>query len=652
MCGIAGIWGAGSRNRGLLEGMASSLRHRGPDDEGLWLDEAAGLALVHRRLAVVDLSSQGQQPMLSSDGRWAISYNGEIYNHLEIRRDLEQSGRAPAGGWRGHSDTETLVEAIAVMGVDRVLPKLVGMFAFALWDRRERVLHLVRDRFGEKPLYFGWIGRDFLFASELKALRRYPDFDPPLDEEALAAYFAITAIPAPMTIYRGIYKLMPGSILSLHSGFAPQDLPAHPRPGFESSKAIYRSYWNYPDLVEAGSQKPFASHADALAGLDHALDEAIEGQKMADVPLGVFLSGGIDSSTIAALQQRHSSRPISTFTIGFSEPGYNEAPFARSIAKYLGTDHHEMIVTPAEARDVIPELAAIYDEPFADSSQIPTLIVSRFARRSVTVALSGDGGDELFAGYNRHLLASRFWQRVAAWPGWLRRGGGALASWMPDAFWSTSTAIGSRSPVFAQKVRKGATVLRNARSLSDVYASFLDEWYGQPAALRSGRRWSPALPALPDRVDDAAKLACWDAMSYLPDDILVKVDRASMAASLETLAPFLDHRVAEVAARVPMAMKIDSRGGKAILRDLLGQYVPPELFERPKTGFGIPVGQWLRGPLRDWAEHLLDPRRTNEGGWLDAKVVRARWADHLSGKRGSTAAIWSILMFEAWRELR
>lgn len=633
----------------MADTMAASLHHRGPDDSGVWTDDQADLTLVHRRLAIVDLSPQGHQPMLSSDGRWAIAFNGEIYNHAALRQTLEKEGRAPSAGWRGHSDTETLLEAIAAKGLDAILEQSVGMFAFALWDRRERTLHLVRDRFGEKPLYFGMIGQDFVFASELKAIRRHPEFRPDIDQDALAAYLALTVIPAPMTIYRGIYKLMPGCALSL-SGQALHSWSGPPHPGHTGSGYSYRRYWDYLSIVESGAADPFGSEAEALESVDAALAQAIDGQCLADVPLGAFLSGGIDSSTIAAFYQRQSRRPISTFTIGFSEASFNEAPFARAIASHLGTDHHEMTVTPAEARDVIPLMPGIYDEPFADSSQIPTYIVSRFARRSVTVALSGDGGDEMFAGYNRHVIGSQFWARVSGWPRWLRRGAGAASAAVPASMWSALASKSSRGYAFGQKIRKGAAVLRQADSLADVYGSFLDEWYGLPDALRSGSAWKPALPSLSPAVGSAAVLACWDAVTYLPDDIMTKVDRASMAVSLETRAPFLDHRVAAVAARIPPSMKIDGRGGKAILRDLLAREIPPSLFERPKAGFGIPVGAWLRGPLRDWAEHLLNARRLEEGGYFDVAIVRERWKQHLTGRRDCTAALWSVLMFEAWRD--
>lgn len=652
MCGIAGIWGEGSRDRALLEVMASSLRHRGPDDQGIWFDDKAGLALVHRRLAIVDLSPQGHQPMPSHCGRWILCFNGEIYNSPAIRELLDRRAAGPSGGWRGHSDTETLVEAIASLGLDEALRQSVGMFACAIWDRRDNMLHLVRDRFGEKPLYFGWIGRDLAFASELKALKCHPSFDPGVSEEALAAFLATGVIPAPMSVYRGIHKLMPGCILTLRAGATPDQLGDRPLPAIESKNVTYRRYWDYAELVEEGAAAPYGSRAEAMDGVVAALFAAIDGQKTADVPIGAFLSGGIDSSTIAALYQQRSGRPISTFTIGYGEQSFDESPYARAVAEHLGTNHHEMIVTPAEARDVIPRIPAIYDEPFADSSQIPTYIVSQFARQNVTVALSGDGGDELFAGYNRHVLGSRFWHRLSAWPQWLRQGAGSLASAFPDVALSTFAATGASGNVFAQKVRKGARLLRDANSIEAVHAGFVNEWHGLGSALRSGKRWSPPLAPFSGKVDGAAKLAAWDALTYLPDDIMVKVDRASMAVSLETRAPFLDHRVAAAAARVPVSMKIDRRGGKAILRDILASHLPSELIDRPKTGFGIPVGEWLRGPLRDWAEHLLDPRRLDEGGWLDRVAVRQRWTDHLGRKRDSTTALWSILMFEAWRDSR
>ncbi|MCY7280028.1 MAG: asparagine synthase (glutamine-hydrolyzing) [Sphingomonas bacterium] len=638
MCGIAGLWTRGSPDPALLTRMAKAIEHRGPDDEGVWIDPEAGVGLAHRRLSIVDLSPHGHQPMLSSDGRLALCYNGEIYNHAELRAALDAEGRTPNGGWRGHSDTETLVEAVAAWGLDSTLARSVGMFAFALWDRRERTLHLVRDRFGEKPLYYGWAGRDFVFASELKAIRVHLEFDSTVDRRALHAFAARTNIPAPLSIYRRLFKLEPGCILTL-TNLDPFEAPP--------SKLI-RRYWSYEEVVRAGLADPFVDEVEALAALEAALNTAIDGQSVADVPVGAFLSGGIDSSTITAFYQQRSSTPVRTYTIGFDEAGYNEADDARAVAAHLGTIHHEQIVTAAEARDVIPLLPEIYDEPFADSSQIPTFIVSRFAGRDVTVALTGDGGDEVFAGYNRHVSAPAMWRSIRHVPLGLRAAASATLGRLPSSFWSAAASAmpGRTAPNLGAKLHKALRTAGHARDFIDIYDDFLDEWAGERSPVIGGgagaARPAPAIP-------DATVATIWrDATGYLPDDILTKVDRASMAVSLETRVPFLDHRVAAVAARIPLAMKVKRSKGKQILREALFSRAPESLFDRPKAGFAVPVGQWIKHPLREWAESLLDPRRLAADGYFDPAIVAARWNDHLSGRRDSTAAMWSILMFQAW----
>lgn len=638
MCGIAGYWTSGAADPALLERMAGAIAHRGPDDQGVWTDPA-GIGFGHRRLSIVDLSPQGHQPMTSSDGRFTLNYNGEIYNHAAIRRLLDEGGLTPAGGWRGHSDTETLVEAIASWGLDRALDQAVGMFAFALWDRRERKLQLVRDRFGEKPLYYGWAGRDFVFASELKAIRQHPGFVAEIDREALHAFASRTNVPAPLSIYRRTFKLEPGCILTL-SSLDSFDEP--PREG-----PMLRRYWSYAELVRAGLADPFREEADALAALETALNAAIDGQSVADVPVGAFLSGGIDSSTVTAFYQERSPIPVRTYSIGFEEAGYNEADDARAVAAHLGTVHHEHVVTAAEARDVIPLLPAIYDEPFADSSQIPTYIVSRFARRDVTVALTGDGGDELFAGYNRHVSAPAMWNAIRHVPKPLRAAAGTMLGALPSRFWSAgaSTMPGGNSPNLGAKIQKALRIAGHARDFHDIYDNFLDEWAGEPSPVRGGE----AMRRRGARVEDETVATMLrDATGYLPDDILTKVDRASMAVSLETRVPFLDHRLAGVAARIPLAMKVGGGKGKLILRKALFKRAPESLFDRPKAGFAVPVRDWIKGPLRDWAEALLDPKRLASEGWFDPEIVRRRWDGHLSGRRDSTSAIWSILMFQAW----
>ena len=634
MCGIAGVFGSNGGDLSLLAAMAGALRRRGPDDQGMWSDESAGIGLAHRRLAIVDLSPSGHQPMGSANGRWMLAYNGEIYNHCDLRKRLEQESRTPPGGWRGHSDTETLLEAVASWGIDKTLKQAVGMFAFALWDRKERTLQLARDRFGEKPLYYGRVGRDFVFASELKAIRCHPTFDCEVDRDALASFAALTVIPSPLSIYRGIAKLPPGMILTVSGA---------------STEPQLRQYWSYLDVVVEGIVDPICEEREALASLDEALREAIAGQASADVPVGAFLSGGIDSSTVVALYQAVSGRPVRTYSIGFAEAGYDETANARRIAEHLGTIHHEHLVGVEEARAVIPLLPTIYDEPFADSSQIPTYLVSKFARADVTVAISGDGGDELFAGYNRHRVGPALWQWMKMLPAPMRRWGGTAAALVPHGAWSVLARVaGETRADLGPKAANAATIVARAGNLDDVYDGFLNEWYGAKNPARGGRVVGRAHD-LPAYVDDISRMTYADATGYLPDDILVKVDRAAMSVSLETRVPFLDHRVAEVAARIDPALKIYGGKGKQILRKLLDRYVPRELVDRPKAGFAVPVGEWIKGPLRDWAENLLDPKRLYEDGYFDSSAVRSRWEGHLAGKT-ATPAIWSVLMFQAWLE--
>ena len=649
MCGIAGAILHGAHDPSLVDLMTGRLAHRGPDDAGRWDDPDAGngprVVLGHRRLAIVDLSPLGHQPMASENGRWVMSYNGEIYNHLAIRAELDSAG--VGGAWRGHSDTETLIAAISCWGLEATLSRAVGMFAIALWDRRERVLHLVRDRFGEKPLYFGWVGGDFLFASELKAMRAHPGFTNPIDREALAAFAGRTYVPAPRSIYRDIYKLEVGCILSVAPDSARNAPGAPPAEGRNAGLRLQR-YWSYRDVLVQGSGDPIETEEEAITALDGALGAAIAGQAMADVPVGAFLSGGIDSSTIVALYQRHSSTPVRTFSIGFEEAGFNEAEYAKQVAQHFGTVHNERYVTVAETRDVIPSLPEMYDEPFADSSQIPTHLVSRFAREQVTVALSGDGGDELFAGYNRHFAAPRMWDRLSLLPRPLRAAAGMSFSRLPSGIWNAMP--GHRASNFGTKIQKALRVAGGAREFDDVYASFLDEWSFETSPVKGASK--PARPNMDlyPGAPDALRMMYCDATTYLPDDILVKVDRAAMAVSLETRVPFLDHRVAAVAARIPLSMKIKHGRGKHVLRELLYQHAPRAMFERPKAGFAIPIGSWLRGPLRPWAEELLAPSRLASEGYFDISAVQSRWRDHLSGRRDATPALWAVLMFQAWLE--
>jgi asparagine synthase (glutamine-hydrolysing) len=633
--------------------MAGRLAHRGPDDSGTWGDDGAGVGLAHRRLSIVDLSPLGHQPMPSRDERWLLSYNGEIYNHLEIRRELEREGAVPAGTWRGHSDSETLIEAIAQWGVKPTLQRCVGMFALAVWDRKERVLHLARDRFGEKPLYYGWAGTDFVFASELKALTVHPRFSREVDRRALRLFVSRTYIPAPLSIYRDTYKLEPGCILSATSE-ALRKKPSGPLdPGDHDGIKVER-YWSYRDTVGQGLSAPIRSEDEALEGLEAVLATAIKGQAVADVPVGAFLSGGIDSSTIVALYQKHSTQNVRTFTIGFEEAGFNEAEHAKAVAEYLGTEHHERYVTVNEAQALIPALPQMYDEPFADSSQIPTHLVSRFAREQVTVALSGDAGDELFGGYNRYVSAARMWGHLKRLPGPVRALAGRGLGSVPPSAWNGLVGLmpgPKRMPQFGTKVQKAFQTMGVASSLEGVFNTFLDEWSAERSPVLGGEDGGSDCAFDLDvgqQAPDAVRMMYCDARSYLPDDILCKVDRAAMAVSLETRVPFLDHRVAEFAAHIPLDFKIKGGKGKHILRRLLYSQAPRHLFERPKTGFSIPVGEWIRGPLRPWAEALLDRQRLSAEGWFDPDIVHRRWQQHLRGDRDSTPALWAILMFQAW----
>jgi asparagine synthase (glutamine-hydrolysing) len=649
MCGIAGYLTSGRADPALAHRMIQPIAHRGPDDQGVWTDAEAGVALGHRRLSIVDLSPLGHQPMASNDGRWVLDYNGEIYNHAALRAELDAAAGPIA--WRGHSDTETLVECIAAWGLEATLGKCVGMFALALWDKRTRELHLARDRFGEKPLYYGWAGRDFVFASELKAIRAHPRFDNAIDRRALSLFAARTYIPAPHSIYQRLFKLEPGCILSVGAEAArtPQDEPA--REGRPAGGLKLTRYWSYRDVMRSGFADPIEDEKEALDRLEQVLAEAIRGQGVADVPVGAFLSGGIDSSAVVALYQKYSSIPVRTFSIGFEEAGFNEAEYAKAVARHLGTVHDERYVTVKETQDVIPLLPAMYDEPFADSSQIPTHLVSRFAREQVTVALSGDGGDELFAGYNRHFAAPKMWNRLQKLPRPVRALIGPPLSRLPSGLLAGAANLlpGRRQPHFGSKLQKALRIAGSARTFDDVYTSFLDEWSFEPSPVRGADGVEPGfdLDLAPGAPDTLRMMYC-DGVSYLPDDILCKVDRAAMAVSLETRVPFLDHRVAELAARIPLSMKVKGGKGKHILRELLYREAPRALFERPKTGFGIPVGEWLKGPLRPWAEELLDRGRMRGEGWFDAETVHRRWADHLSGRRDSTPALWAVLMFQAW----
>jgi asparagine synthase (glutamine-hydrolysing) len=639
MCGITGFLDPGTNDGESLSrrvaAMADRLHHRGPDAGGVWVEPAAGLAFGHRRLSILDLSPAGAQPMVSQCGRFTVCYNGEIYNAPELAERLERDGVVR----RGHSDTEIMLEWCARYGVRTMLEAAEGMFAFALWDRAERTLMLARDRIGIKPLYWGAFGSLFLFGSELKALRAHPGWRGEIDRDALAGYLRFGYVPAPLSIWQGVRKLEPGMLLTL----GPDREPRQER------------YWDLRAVARAGRAEPFAgSPGEAVAELERLLRRAVRGEMMADVPLGCFLSGGIDSSTVAALMQAESTRPVRTFSIGFAAAGYDEADAARAVAAHLGTEHTEFQINPADGLEIIPRLPEWYDEPFADSSQIPTHLVARLARQQVTVALSGDGGDELFAGYTRYLWAERLWRRFGRLPVGARRALAAGLGLVPAgaAAWAASLLpAGSRPSHPADKLRKLAAILP-AAGPDALYRRLVSLWE-RPERLVPGA--TEPLGPLDDPTlagelpDFTPRMQFLDGVTYLPDDILTKVDRATMAVALEARVPLLNHKVIEFAWRLPLGLKLRDGQGKWALRQVLYRHVPPALVDRPKQGFSIPLAAWLRGPLRDWAEDLLSAQALGEGGLLAPAPIRTAWAEHQSGRRDHAHALWAVLMLQAWR---
>lgn len=622
-----------------VRNMVASIRYRGPDDSGVWCDERVGIGLGHARLSILDLSPEGHQPMVSASGRYVISYNGEVYNFAGLRTELEHTGAK----FRGHSDTEVLLAAFEAWGLEKAVQRFVGMFAFAVWDKQARSLTLGRDRLGEKPLYYGWQGQTFLFGSELKALKAHPAFRAEVDRNALALFLRHNYIPAPYSIYQGISKLSPGCLLTVSlSRRNPQIVP----------------FWSGKQAIEAGLAHSFeGSDSAAVSALEALLKDAVGLQMVADVPLGAFLSGGVDSSTVVALMQAQSCRPVKTFTIGFHEEGYDEAQHGKSVARHLGTEHTELYVMPKEAMNVIPRLPALYDEPFSDSSQIPTFLLSELARRHVTVSLSGDGGDELFGGYNRYFWATNIWRRVGWAPQPLRAAlAGALTAIPPFAWNCVFRGLARFLPVGwryanpGDKLHKLAEMLA-VRTPEEIYLDLVSHWK-QPAEVVRGTHEPPTVLTDPtqwaDLPDFEQRMMYLDQMTYLPDDILTKVDRAAMGVSLETRVPFLDHRVVEFAWSLPLSMKIRHGQGKWLLRQVLYRHVPKELIERPKMGFGVPIDMWLRGPLKGWAEELLDEARLQREGYFDPRPIRGKWAEHLTGRRNWSYYLWDVLMFQAW----
>lgn len=653
MCGITGFVNFSESNSSevlhdIVKRMTTPLQDRGPDDRGSWADNEAGVALGHSRLSVIDLSPQGHQPMHSACGRYVITFNGEIYNFRDMRRELELCGTTT---WRGHSDTEVMLAAFAAWGIETAVRKFVGMFAFALWDRQHNVLYLVRDRMGEKPLYYGWQGKTFLFGSELKALRAHPAWQPEINRQALATFLRLSYVPAPDSIFDHIYTLTPGTMVAINCAKGVSGWGIVPQPS---------SYWSVLNAAERGAQSTFTgTDCDGVQRLDELLRSAIEQQMVADVPLGAFLSGGVDSSTIVALMQTQSDRPVQTFTIGYRESQYNEAAYAKEVAFHLGTKHTELYITPRDALDIIPRLPMLYDEPFADVSQIPVHVLSRLTRQHVTVSLSGDGGDELFGGYNRYLWVENIWRRIGRLPKNIRGLIAVLLTSLPPRTWDQ--LFRSFEPVLPEKfiqrtpgdkLHKLATVM-NVDTPLDMYERLISQWQNPSSLVREITEPATELDEVVHRPSQRGLVEIMmylDMTTYLPNDILVKMDRASMGAGLESRSPFLDHRVVEFAWQIPLSMKIRNGQGKWLLRKVLDQYVPKTLIDRPKAGFAVPLDVWLRGPLREWAETLLDERRIYTEGFLNPAPIRQKWVEHLSGRYNWQYQLWNVLMFQSWLE--
>jgi asparagine synthase (glutamine-hydrolysing) len=645
MCGLVGFFGSASSSDAagaLLERMAGCISHRGPDDSGHWYDRDAQIGLGHRRLSIVDLSAAGHQPMQSVGGRYMMVFNGEIYNHLELRRELEAKA---AISWRGHSDTETLLRGFEVWGIQNTISRATGMFAIALWDRQERTLTLIRDRMGEKPLYYGWQGSGnnavFLFGSELKALRAHPAFNAAVNRDALYLLIRQGFIQAPHSIYQGISKVRSGCMVTLSL--------ARPEPQVTE-------YWSTVQVAMRNVASPFeGSDTEAIDRLESVLKGAVGQQMVADVPLGAFLSGGVDSSLIVSLMQAQSATPVKTFTIGFDQEEFNEAGFAKAVAKHLGTEHTELYLSPNQALDLVPQLPQIYDEPFADSSQIPTYLVSRMAREHVTVALSGDAGDELFCGYSRYQMTQDLWRKLGLMPHPARKMMAKGITFLSPQTWGM---LGKLTPGsvkgagLGDKLYKGRELLASD-TIDELYDRLLSPWGDPSTLLVSGSMpdtFGNAESARLHELDPMQRMMLRDMVTYLPGDILAKVDRAAMAASLETRVPMLDHKVVEFAWRLPQSLKVRDGQAKWALRQVLYRYVPKELIERPKKGFSVPIADWLRGPLRDWAESLLDEQRLRSEGFFQAEPVRKKWLEHVSGQRNWHHHLWAVLMFQAWLE--
>lgn len=639
MCGLSGFFSRRPLQEdasNLLTAMGKTLSHRGPDDKGIWFDPKNNIGFSHARLSILDCSEAGHQPMQSPSGRYIITFNGEIYNHQELRKDL------PFTDWKSRSDTESLLAGFDAWGIAATIKRAIGMFAFAVWDKKTLTLTLGRDRAGEKPLYYGWQHHTFLFGSELKALKIHPEFQAELDHNALALFLRHNYIPAPHSIYKGIQKLLPGHLLQV---------------SLQQPEPVIIPYWTYKNTIFDGIHNPYQGNTtEATDELEGLLKQAVLQQMEADVPIGAFLSGGIDSSTITALMQTQSPRPIQTFSIGFTDDAFNEAPYAKQIAHHLGTFHTEMILTGEEAFHMIPKLPIHYDEPFADSSQIPTFLVAQLARKSVTVSLSGDAGDELFAGYNRYQLTQKLWGKIAKLPHPLRKGLAKVLQSIPinswDRLFSRLPMLTTQHANIGMKLHKGAGVL-TSKTVDEVYHRLISHHRDPATLLLKGTEPDTFMQNCQldfEPLDSIHRMMATDLVSYLADDILVKVDRAAMASSLETRVPLLDHRIIEFAFRIPLSMKLREGKTKWLLRQVLYRHVPEHLIERPKMGFGIPLGNWLRGPLRDWAESLINQHRIQQEGIFKTDAIQNIWKQVLSDQGNQPYLAWNILMFQAWKE--
>ena len=637
MCGIAGYVGKTSYPYNCLGEMAKAINHRGPDDRGTWYNEDEEIGLAHARLSILDLSSAGHQPMHSVSKNFVLVFNGEIYNHKVLRSELELIAQR---NWLGHSDTETLLVAIDHWGLEKTLKKAKGMFAIALWDKRNKNLSLACDRIGEKPLYYGWVNDQFVFASELKSIKKFPEFKNLIDRNSLALFLRFNSIPAPHSIYQDIYKLEPGQIIQLNA---------------ESKKVKKFNFWSTEEVYNKGNLSQISGTPKEIVDqLEVVLSEAVSSQMQSDVPLGAFLSGGIDSSTIVALMQSQSDSQVNTFTIGFNAKEYDEAKHARMVANHIGTNHFEMYVSERDALDIIPNLPNIYDEPFADSSQIPTYLVSKFAKQEVTVALSGDAGDELFGGYNRYVFAEKMFSKIMKGPISIRQLISSAIFTMTEEKWNAllNNFLSERFADIGHKLHKVANVLP-AKSIRDMHFKLVSQIQNPSDWLLNANEYKTSLNDDTKRfveLNPIEQMMAYDLITYLPTDILTKVDRAAMAVSLETRVPFLDLNVIEFSASLPMEFKIRNGVTKWALREVLYKHVPKDLIERPKMGFGVPLAEWLRGPLQDWAESLLDEKRLHQEGFFDVEFVRNKWLEHLSGKRNWHHQLWNVLMFQAWLE--